>query len=183
MDKAVKISTFKATALLQKISDDCMGPSVLPVDLKAAETWRGFVLPVADLHLVTQLNSNVELTQCPKIFPVPMVKPWLLGVVANRGEIYTVVDFSRFLGYTPISKPEDAFLFILGDSVLKCALLLKERVTLRTFESDFKQLDDSIMNATVSPYLTSVLFEDGIYWGVLDLDRLCADPSFIRAGI
>ena len=45
-----------------------------------------------------RLADAGEVVTLPEIVPVPLTKPWYLGVANIRGNLYSVVDFARFLG-------------------------------------------------------------------------------------
>src|SRR6266498_3972473 len=46
-----------------------------------------------------RLSDAGEVTAVPPIAIVPMTKPWFLGVANIRGNLYTVIDFSSYLGH------------------------------------------------------------------------------------
>ena len=46
-----------------------------------------------------RLAEAGEVIPAPPLAPVPLTKPWFLGVANIRGNLYTVVDFAGFLGH------------------------------------------------------------------------------------
>src|SRR5712692_9741327 len=73
--------------------------------------------------LAVQVGSDgwlVDLTDAGEVIPVPPItavaqtRPWFKGVANVRGNLYSVVDFSAFLGGNGVALGEQARLLLLA---------------------------------------------------------------------
>ena len=59
---------------------------------------RGSGLACGGDRWLMRLADAGEVVTMPEIVPVPLTRPWYLGVSNIRGNLYSVIDFGRFLG-------------------------------------------------------------------------------------
>src|SRR5215211_6827775 len=45
-----------------------------------------------------RLADAGEVVTMPDVVPVPLTKPWFVGISNIRGNLYSVIDFARYLG-------------------------------------------------------------------------------------
>jgi len=113
------------------------------------EYQRGLSARLADLsnlRLVSKLGIEVggnrwlvdltdagEVIPVPAIAPVPLTKPWYTGVANVRGNLYSIIDFSMFIGAAPAIRSERSRLVLISDKYrVGCALLIDAIVGLRS---------------------------------------------------
>ena len=65
-------------------------------------------LQVGQEGWLVDLREAGELIPLPAISPVPLARPWFKGVANVRGNLYSVTDFSAFLGGEPTAAGEQA---------------------------------------------------------------------------
>jgi twitching motility protein PilI len=148
----------------------------------AGEFWRGFVFNVGGLDLVAPFTGEYEIVPNQKLYPLPMSRSWVKGVTNIRGEIYTVIDFSEFIGQKPTRITKTCNLFLLPDPTLKSALLLASRISLRSFSTELPVTSATMFGSRLSPYISRVLIDGSTRWGVLDIDALSKSESFSQIG-
>jgi twitching motility protein PilI len=68
-----------------------------------------------------------EVIPVPPITPVPLTRSWFRGVANVRGNLYSVVDFSAFVGVGTVELTDRARLVLLGDRLRSAAALLVDR--------------------------------------------------------
>jgi twitching motility protein PilI len=68
-----------------------------------------------------------EVIPVPSITSVPLTKPWFRGVANVRGNLYSVIDFSAFVGVGSVEITERARLVLLGERLRSAAALLVDR--------------------------------------------------------
>lgn len=56
-----------------------------------------------DYYLISMAQVLEVATDVGNITPLPFSPNWLLGLISHRSEVYSVVDFNRFLGKKPRS--------------------------------------------------------------------------------
>lgn len=145
-------------------------------------SWRGFVFRVDQWDIAVPFVGEFEIVPYQPLFPLPMTMPWVRGMTNVRGEIYTVVDFSRFIGSGPVKNLKVSNLFLLPDEGLKAALLIGGRISLRAFSSSLQTSEPGGFQEVLAQYLNAVLLENETAWGILDIRRLCNSEQFVNIG-
>ena len=169
--------------LLQQLEQASYGEIALDAEADAVETWRGFAFAIEDLHFCLPFSSGYEIVPETGVQPLPMSRDWVRGMTNVRGEVYTVVDFARFIDRAPATLNRGASLLLLPDRGLRSALLLENRINLKTFAQDLPRVENHRLGATVSPYLSAVVLEDETQWGVLDVAALSGADDFVNIGL
>lgn len=118
-----------------------------------------------------------EVMPVPDITPVPLTKPWLLGVATVRGRVYSVTDLAAFLGETPLPAHPQARLLLVGQRYDSNVAILVERVL------GLRSITDLAPLPAEGAAWTQAEFRDaqGIHWRELALPRLLAAPEFTAA--
>ncbi len=158
----------------------------------ATGLWRGLAFTIEDLNLVTPDAGGLRVApgREAQLLPLPWCREWVRGMLPVGGEIYTVIDFARFIGRRPLAASRDAspnayrnasLLLMPGDS-FNSALLLDSRISSRTFSHDWPQTEVADFDPALAPFLSAVLMDGGQPWGVLDTTALMGSESFIRIG-
>lgn len=112
-----------------------------------------------------------------------MTKDWIRGMQSIHGEVYTVVDFAAFVGLAPTPVTQTCNLLALPDAGLKSALLIAGRIRVKSFSSTLPVGDRGQFHATLTPYLNTVVIDQGHPWGVVDVEALCGSRDFVRIGL
>ncbi len=82
---------------------------------------------VGEQSWLVELTDAGEVLPVPAIAPVPLTKPWFRGMTNIRGNLYSVVDFSAFLGGKAVVAGDQARLILVGDRMRTGAALLVDR--------------------------------------------------------
>jgi twitching motility protein PilI len=131
----------------------------------------------AEAWLVDLVDAG-EVIPVPPITPVPLTRPWFRGVANIRGKLYSVVDFSAFLGGAPAALTEQARLVLLGERFRTGAALLVDRsLGLRGPE----QLQERQRGGGGGPVWRKFEYRDseGRMWKELGVASLAQDPAFL----
>ncbi len=158
------------------------GNAVLGEDQLFVESWRGFTFSIDELNLAVPFMGQYEIFPCGGCSPLPMVKPWVRGMTNIRGEIYTVIDFAQLIGRRPVKVSSGANLLVLAEGRLKSALLLQNKVSLRSFDHDIPRGDVNDVEPGLRPYLNSFLMEGLQRWCVIDMRILTNSELFANIG-
>ena len=75
-----------------------------------------------------RLADAGEVIAVPPIVPVPLTKPWFLGLANIRGNLYSCIDFPGFLGDTNVASGSLARLVLLSARGGESAGIVVERV-------------------------------------------------------
>ena len=148
-----------------------------------AGTWRGFVFNVGQLSLAVPCADGFEIVSVRELSPVPMARDWIRGMQSIHGEVYTVVDFAAFIGLAPTPVTQTCNLLALPDAGLKSALLIADRIRVKSFSSALPLGNCGQFHVNLTPYLNTVVVDRGQPWGVVDVDALCDSRDFVQIGL
>ncbi len=175
---------------LQRLEDASLGERGSAFGRKRVGLWRGFAFTLDTLNLVVPFADGLAVARCRDVQPLPLCHEWVAGAVAIRGEVYTVVDFARFIGVRPAASQADAdlpsspsaSLLILPGDHLNSALLLDSRISVRTYQHDLPGAQASRFPAEITPFLRTRVLDGNQPWGVLDIEALTHSEKFISIG-
>lgn len=83
---------------------------------------------INDERWLIDLTEAGEIVPVPPIVPVPHTLPWFRGLTNVRGNLLSVIDFSRFLGGAPTQVDRDSRCLVFGNSLDINAALLVSRM-------------------------------------------------------
>ena len=152
--------------------------------LRAAETSRSaslLALQVGQEGWLVDLADASEVLPVPAITPVPLTQPWFRGAANIRGNLYSVVDFSAYLGGAPVALSEQSRLLLIGERFrMGSALLVDRSLGLRN-PQQLKPVEAD--GAERAPWLKArYADEDGKAWKELDLSQLVQQAQFLGVG-
>lgn len=142
-------------------------------------------LACAGENWLIRLADAAEVIAVPPVASVPLTKPWFTGVANIRGNLYSVVDFARFLGHdvvTPQSAAAQTRLVVFGPRTgdLRAGIVVQRVLGLRNV-SELAQV--SSVPGAAAWYGQRWMDANGDAWQEIDLARLAQDPSFLQAGL
>jgi len=130
-----------------------------------------------------RLADAGEVVTMPELVPVPLTKPWFLGVANIRGNLYSVVDFARFLGRdVPPTDAGYARLVLFGPRAgeLNAGLVVTRVLGLR----NVAELAPAAPPLDVPEWYAQRWMDgDGNAWQEIDLAILARDPAFLTVGL
>jgi len=128
---------------------------------------------------LVDLREAGEVLPVPAIAPVPLTRPWFKGMANIRGNLYSVVDFSAFLGRDPVPVGEQSRLLLVGERFrLAAALLVNCSLGLRN-PAQLRPGDADLGPWTRARYTDS----DGREWRELDVPQLAQHPDFMHVAL
>jgi twitching motility protein PilI len=142
-------------------------------------------LACAGENWLIRLADAAEVITVPPVASVPLTKPWFTGVANIRGNLYTVVDFARFIGReTPPSQTAAAQsrLVVFGPRAgdLRAGIVVQRVLGLRNVT---ELVQSSPVQDAPAWYGQRWMDAGGDAWQEIDLARLAQDPSFLQAGL
>jgi twitching motility protein PilI len=126
---------------------------------------------------LVDLADAGEVIPVPAITPVPLTRPWFRGVTNIRGNLYSVVDFSAFLGGAAVTIGEQTRLLLLGEHFRTGSALLVSR-SLGLRNPALLQL--RAPGGARAPWTKSEYGDaEGRTWKELDVPQLVQHPDFL----
>lgn len=127
---------------------------------------------------LVELADAAEVIAVPAISPVPLARGWFRGVANVRGNLYSVSDFSAFLGGEPVKLTANARLLVLSERFRSGAALLVERsLGLRALGELTPQSAATPMRWVRGQYGDA----EGRIWKELDVAALVQHEAFLEA--
>jgi twitching motility protein PilI len=131
-------------------------------------------IQVGDEHWLVDMADINEVLPLPPLTPVPLTKPWYCGVANVRGNLYSIIDLSAYLGGAPIPREGQDRVLLVGQKFAFNAGLLVTRVLgLRNVTDWQRNEQDGEIR---------LRDREGKEWRVLDMAQLLQQPEFLQIG-
>jgi twitching motility protein PilI len=129
-----------------------------------------------------RLSDAGEVVNLPDIVPVPLTRPWYLGVANIRGNLFSVIDFAKFLGRETPTAGGQPRLVLFGPRAgeLNAGIVVHRVLGLRNVA---ELAPASPPHEAPAWYAQRWMDGDGNAWQEIDLALLAVDPAFLQAGI
>lgn len=132
-------------------------------------------------HWLLDLADSGEIVPLTPLTTVPLTKAWFVGIANIRGNLYSVVDWSAFLGKDVTPQNASSRLLLIGTRHGSNAALLVTRMI------GLRNIDALNPEATASdqPAWASETFSDNEVrqWKKLKVRELLTDDAFMNIGI
>jgi len=154
LDKLEAVKTDTANAPVSYLGVSIGGQSVLVDLLEISET-----LAMVDIQ------------------PIPLVKPWFLGVSNIRGVLYAINDVMRLLDDKPTEISSNTRMLLINKSIISnVGFVVDKLIGLRSAES-LKALEDSTEESLC---FSSARYEDEEkrLWAVMDCKKMVSSRVF-----
>lgn len=145
-------------------------PSTSKLGLRVgAESWLVDMADVSEVVPVTTLAH------------APLTRPWFAGIANIRGNLFSIVDFSAFMGgeVTPINM-DSRLLLVNPKFMMNAGLVVNRMLGLRNPE--LFQLKATTVGA--APWVVAEYTDaSGQEWKELNVRELIHHPDFLRVGL
>jgi twitching motility protein PilI len=129
---------------------------------------------------LVDLSEAGEVLPVPPISELPLTRPWFKGLANIRGNLYSVIDFSAFLGGTPVLVTPESRLLLIGDRFrLGAALLVDRSLGLRNSTQLRSVAEGDAARWTRTEYEDT----EGKRWRELDVPLLAQHQDFLSVGV
>jgi twitching motility protein PilI len=138
-------------------------------------------LSCAGERWLIRLGDAGEVITMPTVVGVPLTRNWFMGVANIRGNLFSVIDFSAFLGHepTPVSGMTRLILFGARAGDLNAGIVVNRVLGLR----NLSELAPTASAADAPAWHAQRWMDgDGNAWQEIDLARLAHDPAFLQVG-
>lgn len=167
MAKKVSLREFQEglVARLQSVTEGAAASSRLGVQVGK------------DFWLVNLIDAG-EVIPVPQLTPVPLTRSWFSGIANIRGNLFSVVDFSSFLGGEPSAVTVNSRLLLAGQKFgLNSALLVTRMMGLRnTQQFKIEAKNEALPSWVANEYSDA----DGRIWKELNMRSLVQHPDFLQ---
>jgi twitching motility protein PilI len=135
----------------------------------------------ADERWLIRLSDAGEVITVPNVVTVPLTRAWFLGVSNIRGNLYSVIDFSAFLGHEPAPASNQTRLILFGPRTgeLNAGIVVSRVLGLRNVAELAPAAPPS---GAPEWYAQRWMDGDGNAWQEIDLAKLARDVAFLQVG-
>ncbi len=164
---------------LRAFQNELVSRMMAPAAVESVASQLGFA--AGDRRWLCHLQQTEEVLVSPPVTPVPLTQPWFLGLTNVRGNLYSVIDFSLFLGKPPVVPNAEARLVLLSRSTgaINAALLVQQVYGLRSVKGFAPTGQDAQDRAwSVQNWMDA----EGNAWHEVDLNKLVQDSEFQHIG-
>ncbi|WP_313952068.1 chemotaxis protein CheW [Accumulibacter sp.] len=131
-------------------------------------------------HWLVDLTDSGEIVPLSPLTEVPLTRPWFAGIANIRGNLYSVVDLSAFLGKEATPQNASSRLLLIGTRHgSNAALLVTRMIGLRNIEAFRPAAPDPTTLAWADECYTD---SEGCRWRKLNVRELLADDAFMDIG-
>lgn len=127
-----------------------------------------------------RLDEAGEVLPLPEVTPVPLTRPWFLGLANIRGNLASVVDFAGYIGEPPTERAPQCRLVLVAERFRAHSGLVVERmVGLRNINKFQAEKDDADR-----PWIRGTFRDaEGSRWYELDIGALVERGDFLQVGM
>jgi twitching motility protein PilI len=143
-----------------------------------AEAPAGYLgVVIGTKHVLVNLQEISETLPIAEIHPVPIVKPWFLGVANVRGVLYAINDLAQILENRFTSISSNARLLLISEAVTtNVAFVVERMIGLR----NLNEMKPHELETAESNCLKAQTYRDdeNRVWHMLDCDKLVRSKEF-----
>ncbi len=144
--------------------------------------WRGVVFELAGQVMVTPMGEVAEVLSMPDFTPMPLVKPWLLGLANLRGRLLPLTDLALLLGLnnrqTRLSQKK---VLVVDKDKLFSGLLVDNVLGIQQFTENHYRDEPLPDNSPLLPYTHGKFVKDGQEWVVFMPSLLSHNKNYADA--
>ena len=143
-----------------------------------AETSAGYLgVVIGSKNVLVSLQEISETLPVIEIQPVPIVKPWFLGVSNVRGVLYAINDIAQLLETTFTSISSNARLLLISDTVSSnVAFVVEKMIGLRNINE--MKLHELELEESACLKTQTYQDDENRIWHMLDCDKLVRSKEF-----
>ncbi|MCB1931439.1 chemotaxis protein CheW [Accumulibacter sp.] len=132
-------------------------------------------------YWLLDLADSGEIVPLTPLTTVPLTRPWFAGIANIRGNLYSAVDFSAFLGKEATPQNASSRLLLVGTRHgSNAALLVTRMIGLRNVEALHPEASDPAAPRWAHESFTD---NEGRRWRKLKVRELLADEVFMDIGV
>lgn len=135
---------------------------------------------IADKHVLISMEEISETLPLLDIDPVPLVKPWFLGMANVRGVLYAINDLSELVFNQKTDLTSNSRVVLLNDDITThVGFVIDRLIGLRNISGmqSVKVESDTSMGVKTERYED----EQHQLWYVIDCKQLVKSPTFIAS--
>lgn len=143
--------------------------------------WIGVAFEVSGQQFVAPIGEVSEVLLMPELTPIPLTKPWLLGVANVRGRLLPLVDLAEFLNIDGHERLKNKKVMVVDQESVFSGILVDQVLGVTQFSGADYQAVSLPEDSPFAPYNHGRFVKDGKYWHVIMPSLLFADNEYLNA--
>ena len=172
------LSAFKYLHELDKQFSPDLGSAVS----QDAQSLQSLHFRVGQYDLLLPLDTSTEIINKIDYSPIPISRPWLMGVASRRGQLLTLIDLKNFLFATEANsslknkriiatKAGQVFLGLVVDQVVGMA---------RLWEMQSEASHPADWDHAIVELLRGIYRVEDTYFGLCDIEKIVHNQRFME---
>ena len=143
-------------------------------------TTRVLHFRVGRYDLLLPLDTSTEVISHISYSPIPISRSWILGIASRRGQLLTLVDLKNFLfNSDPVKKISSHRVVACRVRSVFLGFVVDHAVGLMNLQQQaFEDRYPEHWDSNLVSYLSGIYQENGVYFGVCDLQKMLDDKRF-----
>lgn len=150
----------------------------IPSQIEVRQSWSGIGFRIGPVRLVAEFGEIIEILPYPSMTRVPSALPWVLGLANVRGTLMPILDLGNYIEGQKTAVHKRSRVLITNRDGIAAGLLVDEVYGLRHFYVEERTEMFPEISQQLTEYLSDAYAQNGVYWGVFSIPRLCQDPVF-----
>lgn len=150
----------------------------LPSKESTQAFWQGLGFQLGGIRLTAAMGDIVEILKLPKLTPLPVVKPWMLGVANVRGRLIPVVDLHDYFQLTPTLPRAQWRVLVVEQGDLVAGLLVEQSQGIQHFADDSFEPASGGELGDLEPHVAGAFRQGGRVHYQLDIPSILQAESF-----
>lgn len=148
-------------------------------------TMRTLHFRVGRYDLLLPLDNSTEVISDIHFSPIPISRPWVLGVASRRGQLLSLIDLKNFLFNTePLNKIAGRRVITTKVGSVFFGFVVDHVAGLMNLQPEaFKDSYPDNWDASLVDYLSGIYMQDDSYYGVCDIQKMLNDKRFTEGQI
>ena len=162
--------------------DKQFSPDVRSAISQDVQSLQSLHFRVENYNLLLPLDTSTEVINKIDYSPIPISRPWLLGVASIRGQLLTLIDLKSFLFNTDsagslkhkrvlTARAGHVFLGLVVDQVVGMAQL---------WEMQNEARHPAAWDEAVVELLCGIYRKDDTYFGLCDIEKIVHHQRFME---
>lgn len=145
--------------------------------------WTGIAFEVAGQKFVAPMGEIAEILAMPEFIPIPLTKPWLVGVANVRGRLLPMVDLAKFLGQRSHESLKKRKIMVVDEDGVFSGILVDQVLGIMQFTQSEYEARPLPESSPFAPYNHGVFVKDGKDWFVIMPSLLFANENYQNAAL
>lgn len=152
--------------------------------LSTGAQWLGVAFTIGDYQMVAPLGEIAEVLTVADMTPIPLSKPWLLGLANVRGRLLPITHLGGFLGIkTANQRLHDQKILVIDKPKIFSGLQVDQILGIQTFTQRNYEAVGLPKESPLEPYTHGRFRQNQQEWYIFMPSLLAEDSRYLEAAM